>query len=134
MGYFSRGSFRQQASLLRQQFLQEDGLPFSNVFSDGVVAQALEAIKVVVDRTYSLVTLWVSRPSLECRPVTPCGGCLIRRCLADSGVLCRDRRLLPGQKASAGRVLLGRGSPDWAGAGNQRGQAVAMEIPPRLRL
>jgi hypothetical protein len=61
MGYFSRGSFRQQASFLRQQFLQEDGLPFSNVFSDGVVAQALETIKVGwLDRIYSpLVTLWV---------------------------------------------------------------------------
>ena len=30
-----------------------------------------------------------------------------------------DRRLLPGQKASARRVLLGRGSPDRAGAGSQ---------------
>ena len=42
MRYFNRGSFRQQASFLRQQFLQEDDLPFGNVLSDGVVAQALK--------------------------------------------------------------------------------------------
>jgi hypothetical protein len=46
MGYFSRGSFRQQASFLRQQFLQEDGLPFSNVLADEAVAQTLNEINV----------------------------------------------------------------------------------------
>ena len=35
-------------------------------------------------------------------------------------VLCGDRRLLPGQEASARRVLLGRGPPDWTCAGHQR--------------
>ena len=33
-----------------------------------------------------------------------------------AAVLCRDRRLRPGQEASARRVLLGRGAPDWTGA------------------
>ena len=61
MRHSNRGLFRQQASFLRRQFLQDGDLPFSNVLTEGIVAQALTAINVCwVDRIYApLVTLWV---------------------------------------------------------------------------
>src|SRR6476660_4953749 len=57
----NQGRFQQQVSFLRRQFLQDGGLPFSNVLSEEVVAQALTAIGAFwMDRIYSpLVTLWV---------------------------------------------------------------------------
>src|SRR5688500_19880688 len=61
MRSYKHGRFQQQASFLRRQFLQDGDLPFTDVLSERVVAQALEAINVVwLDRIYSpLVTLWV---------------------------------------------------------------------------
>jgi hypothetical protein len=41
MRYSNRGSFRQQASLLRRQFLQDGDLPFTDVLTEEVIAQAL---------------------------------------------------------------------------------------------
>jgi hypothetical protein len=107
MGYFSRGSFRQQASFLRQQFLQEDGLPFGSVLSEGVVAGALEAIKVTwLDRIYSpLVTLWVflgqvlsADPSCRAAVARLIAHRLSRRqpaCSAETGAYCQARKRLP---------------------------------------
>lgn len=49
------GSFREQAALLRRQFLEEGGLPFTDVLAD-----ALAAVGHWLDRVFSpLVTLWV---------------------------------------------------------------------------
>jgi Transposase DDE domain len=61
MRYSNQGLFRQQASFLRRQFLQDGDLPFTSVLTEGMVAQALTAMNVCwVDRIYSpLVTLWV---------------------------------------------------------------------------
>ena len=61
MRSYNHGRFQQQASFLRRQFLQDGELPFANVLSEGIVAQALTATGVVwLDRIYSpLVTLWV---------------------------------------------------------------------------
>jgi hypothetical protein len=61
MRHCNRGSFRQQASFLRRQFLQDGDLPFTNVLTEGIVEQALTAVnRSWVDRIYSpLVTLWV---------------------------------------------------------------------------
>ena len=61
MRSYNHGRFQRQASFLRRQFLQEGDLPFTDVLSEGIVAQALTAINVVwLDRIYSpLVTLWV---------------------------------------------------------------------------
>jgi hypothetical protein len=107
MGYFSRGSFRQQASFLRQQFLQEDSLPFSSVLSESVVAQALETINVVwLDRIYSpLVTLWVflgqvlsADPSCRAAVARLIAHRLSRRqrpCSAETGAYCQARKRLP---------------------------------------
>jgi hypothetical protein len=53
-------SFRAQANLLRRQFLQDGGLPFTDVLSEDVLAQALATVGGWLDRIYSpLVTLWV---------------------------------------------------------------------------
>ena len=60
MRHSSRGRFRQQASFLRRQFLQDGDLPFANVLTEDVIAQALTALSGWLDRIFSpLVTLWV---------------------------------------------------------------------------
>src|SRR5262249_58905265 len=54
------GSFRQQATVLRRPFLQDGGLPFTHVLTEDVLADALAAVGVWLDRVFSpLVTLWV---------------------------------------------------------------------------
>src|SRR5262245_8201302 len=54
------GSFHERATLLRRQFLQDGGLPFTSVLTEEALAQALVAIGGWLDRIYSpLVTLWV---------------------------------------------------------------------------
>jgi hypothetical protein len=54
------GSFRRPAALLRHQFLQGGGLPFTDVLTDQVLAAALAAVGHWLDRVFSpLVTLWV---------------------------------------------------------------------------
>src|SRR5881394_4335119 len=60
MRHFQRGSFRRQATLLRRQFLQDGGLPFTDVLTDDALAAALAAVGGWPDRVFSpLVTLWV---------------------------------------------------------------------------
>ncbi len=55
------GRFQRQVDLFRRQFLQEGGLPFTDVLTEESLSQALEAIQVVwKDRIFTpLVTLWV---------------------------------------------------------------------------
>src|SRR3954449_12184257 len=54
------GSFREQVNFLRRQFLQDADLPFTDVLTEQVIAQALAAITGWLDRIFSpLVTLWV---------------------------------------------------------------------------
>src|SRR5438445_9702623 len=54
------GSFRSQATVLRRQFLQDGGLPFTDVLTDEVIGHALAAVGGWLDRVFSpLVTLWV---------------------------------------------------------------------------
>ena len=60
MSYSRQGSVREQMRFLRRQFLQDGGLPFTDILSEEVVSQALKAIDGFLDRIYSpLVTLWV---------------------------------------------------------------------------
>jgi hypothetical protein len=60
MRYSNPGSFRAQATFLRRQFLQDGGLPFTNVLTEEVIARALAALGGWLDRIFSpLVTLWV---------------------------------------------------------------------------
>lgn len=107
MRYSNRGPFRQQASFLRRQFLQDGDLPFSNVLTEGVAAQALTAINVCwLDRIYSpLVTLWVFLGQVlsadhSCRAAV---ARLIahrisrgqRPCSLETGAYCQARKRLP---------------------------------------
>lgn len=57
----NQAAFRRQASFLRQQFLQDGGLPFTDVLSEGLIARSLATLRAGwLDRIYSpLVTLWV---------------------------------------------------------------------------
>src|SRR6202043_3344364 len=55
-----QGSFHEQVSFLRRQFLQDGDLPFTNVLTAESIAQALTALSGWLDRIFSpLVTLWV---------------------------------------------------------------------------
>jgi Transposase DDE domain len=107
MRHSNRGLFRQQASFLRRQFLQDGDLPFTNVLTEGIVAQALTAMNVCwVDRIYSpLVTLWVFLGQVlsadhSCRAAV---ARLIahrlsqgqRPCSAETGAYCQARKRLP---------------------------------------
>src|SRR5580700_9472058 len=105
--YFNQGRFRQQVEFLRCQFLQDGELPFSNVLSEEVVAEALAAISTCwLDRIYSpLVTLWVFLSQVlsadhSCRAAVarliahrisrgqcPCSG--------ETGAYCQARKRLP---------------------------------------
>jgi hypothetical protein len=107
MRYSSDGRFRQQVRFLRRQFLQDEGLPFSDVLSEGIVAQALTATQVCwLDRIYSpLVTLWVFLGQVlsadhSCRAAVSrliahrvSGG--QRPCSAETGAYCQARKRLP---------------------------------------
>ncbi len=57
----NQGRFRQQIRFLRRQYLQDSELPFANVLSGPMIAQALQSLDHCwLDRIYSpLVTLWV---------------------------------------------------------------------------
>src|ERR1700746_2613184 len=53
-------SIRDQLSTLRRQFLQDGDLPFTDVLTEEVIAQALAALTGWLDRIFPpLVTLWV---------------------------------------------------------------------------
>src|SRR5215831_14167012 len=53
-------SIRYQLRTLRRQFLQDGELPFTNVLTEQVIAQALAALTGWLDRIFPpLVTLWV---------------------------------------------------------------------------
>jgi hypothetical protein len=53
MRSYSYGRFQRQASFLRWQFLQDGDPPFTDVLSEGSVAQALTAINACwIDRIY----------------------------------------------------------------------------------
>ena len=107
MRYSSQGRFRQQVRFLRRQFLQDGDLPFSNVLSEGGIAQALTAIDVCwLDRIYSpLVTLWVFLGQVlsadhSCRAAV--ARLIAHRisqkespCSAETGAYCQARKRLP---------------------------------------
>src|ERR1700704_2100997 len=107
MRYSSQGRFQQQLSFLKRQFLQDGGLPFSNVLSESVVTQALAAIDVDwMDRIYSpLVTLWVFLAQVlsadhSCRAAV--ARLIVHRiargqkpCFAQTGAYCQARDRLP---------------------------------------
>ena len=151
MRYSNHRWFRQQASFLRRQFLQDGELPFSDVLSDGSISQALTAINVCwVDRIFTpLVTLWVFLGQVlsadqSCRAAVARliahrlakGQC---PCSAETGAYCQARKRLPEQFFSnvarqTASVLESKVAPQWLGNGRRvlifDGAAVSMPDTP----
>ena len=113
-------SFRAHADLLRRQFLQGGGLPFADVLTEGVLAEALAAVGRWLDRIYSpLVTLrvflgQVLDPDHSCRAAVArlnahrvASG--LRPSSARTGAYCRARLRLPEAFFSAAACAAGRG-------------------------
>jgi hypothetical protein len=112
-------SFRAQANTLRRQFLQDGGLPFTDILTDAVLTDALATVGDWLDRIFSpLVTLWVFLARVlsadhSCRAAvarliahrasrgqTPCS--------SRTGAYCRARKRLPERFFSAVARLVGR--------------------------
>jgi len=105
--YSNQGRLLQQVRFLRRQFLQDGGVPFSNVLPEGIVAQAVAAIDSYwMDRIYPpLVTLWVFLGQVlsadhSCRSAVArliahrvSGG--QSPCSAETGAYCQARKRLP---------------------------------------
>lgn len=130
MRYSNPGGFREQASFLRRQFLQDGNLPFSDILPNEVVAQALTAISACwLDRIYSpLVTLWVFLGQVlsqdhSCRAAV--ARLIAHRvsrgqspCSSETGAYCQARKRLPEEFFSnvarqTGRSLEDRVDPQW---------------------
>jgi len=107
MHYSNQGWFQQQFRFLRHQFLQDGDLPFSNILSENIVAQALTAIDVCwLDRIYTpLVTLWVFLGQVLSQDHS-CRWAVARLiahrisqgqkpCSAETGAYCKARKRLP---------------------------------------
>jgi hypothetical protein len=124
-----------QANLLRRQFLQDGGLPFTDVLTADVLSQALAAVGGWLDRIFSpLVTLWVFlgqvlSPDHSCRAAV---ARLIahrvargqRPCSARTGAYCRARQRLPegffsAVACSVGRALDARSERRWLWKGRR---------------
>jgi len=128
-------SFRDQAAVLRRQFLQDGGLPFTDVLTDDVLADALAAVGGWLDRVFSpLVTLWVFlgqvlSPDHSCRAAV--ARLIAHRvargqkpCSARTGAYCRARKRLPEAFLSAaacavGRSLDAKALPGWRWKGRR---------------
>ena len=106
MRYSNQGRFRQQMQFLKQQFLQDGALPFTNVLTEDLVSQALATISGWLDRIYSpLVTLWVFLGQVlsadhSCRAAV--ASLIAHRlsrgegpCSAETGAYCQARKRLP---------------------------------------
>jgi hypothetical protein len=136
MRHSSQGRFQQQVRFLRRQFLQDGDLPFTNVFSEEIIAQALTAIQAFwMDRIYSpLVTLWVFLGQVlsadhSCRAAVARliahrishGQC---PCSAETGAYCQARKRLPEKFFSeaarqTGRALEANVDPQWLWKGRR---------------
>src|ERR1043166_2791444 len=127
MPHSNPGSFRAQVNFLRRQFLQDGELPFTDVLTEGVIAQALATLTGWLDRIFSpLVTLWVFLGQVlsadhSCRAAV--ARLLAHRlargqspCSARTGAYCQARQRLPESffadvARQAGRALEAPGGP-----------------------
>jgi hypothetical protein len=122
----NHGRFKQQIRFLRRQFLQEGGLPFTDVLSSTTVEQALTATGVVWNDTIytPLVTLWVFLGQIlsadhSCRSAV---ARLIahrlsrgqRACSSKTGAYCQARKRLPAQFVATIARTVGRKLEDQA--------------------
>jgi hypothetical protein len=118
-------SFRSQATFLRRQFLQDGGLPFTDVLTEGAITDALATVGVWLDRIFSpLVTLWVFLGQVlsadhSCRAAVArlsahrvAQG--LKPCSARTGAYCRARQRLPEAFFSETALRTGRALDDGA--------------------
>jgi hypothetical protein len=131
----SPASFREQVSTLRRHFLQDGDLPFTDVLTEEVIAQALSAVTGWLDRIFSpLVTLWVFLGQVlntdhSCRAAVArlIAHRLARgqgRCSARTGAYCQARKRLPESffadvACSVGRALDDRAQQRWLWQGRR---------------
>src|SRR5437764_1398935 len=106
MCHSNQERLRQQVQFLRRQFLQDGDLPFTNVLTEEVIAQALAAVTGWLDRIFSpLVTLWVflgqvlgadhSCRAAVARLITHRLAQGQRPCSPQTGAYCQARKRLP---------------------------------------
>jgi hypothetical protein len=135
MRHSTRGAVRDQLSFLRRQFLQGGELPFTDVLTEGAIAQALAAVGGWLDRVFSpLVTLWVFLGQVlsadhSCRAAVArlIAHRLARgqgRCSARTGAYCQARQRLPESffadvACSVGRNLDARAEQRWLWKGRR---------------
>src|SRR5262245_14913683 len=128
-------SFRAHANHLRRQFLQDGGLPFTDVLTEDILADGLAAVGRWLDRVFSpLVTLWVFlgqvlSPDHSCRAgvarlVAHRVAREQRPRSARTGAYCRARQRLPegffsAVACSVGRALDARAEPGWGWKGRR---------------
>src|SRR5262245_43135777 len=135
MRHANPSCFRQQVQFLRRQFLQDGGLPFTDVLTEEVLEQALAAITGWPDHIFSpLVTLWVFLGQVlsadhSCRSAV--ARLIAHRlargqgpCSAQTGAYCQARRRLPESffadvAYSAGRALDDRAERRWLWQGRR---------------
>ena len=128
-------SFRGHLNTLRRQFLQDGDLPFTDVLTEEVIAQALTAVTGWLDRIFSpLVTLWVFLGQVlsadhSCRAAV--ARLLAHRlargqrpCSPQTGAYCQARKRLPERffadvACSVGRSLDDRAERRWLWQGRR---------------
>lgn len=136
MSSLNHGRFREQINFLRRQFLQDGGLPFTEVLSDDSISDALSQNGVFwKDRIYSpLVTLWVFLGQIL-NADQSCASAVARLiahrisrnespCSSETSAYCQARKRLPEKLFSdvarrAGRAL------DWRCGKHERGCPAA---------
>src|SRR5687768_15546810 len=113
------GSPRDPATFLRRQFLQDGDLPFTNVLTEDVIAEALATVGGWLDRIFSpLVTLWVFLGQVlsadhSCRAaVARLNAHRVARgqrpCSPQTGAYCQARKRLPEAFFSEAALRTGR--------------------------
>lgn len=120
MRHFTQGRIQRQVSFLRQQFLQDGNLPFTDVLSMEVVSHALVAIGACWnDRIFTpVVTLWVflgqvlsgdqSCRAAVARLIAHRVSQGLRPCSSETGAYCQARKRLPERFFSIVAFLVGR--------------------------
>src|SRR5438874_7456533 len=119
MCYSNRGAFREQVNVLRRQFLQDGGLPFTDVLTEEVIADALAAVGRWLDRVFSpVVTLWVflgqalaadqSCRAAVARLIAHRVARGLEPCSSETGAYCQARKRLPERFFAAVARLVGR--------------------------
>jgi hypothetical protein len=120
MRHLTQGRMQRQVRFLRQQFLQDGDLPFTDVLSAEVVSQALAAIGASWnDRIFTpLVTLWVflgqvlsadrSCRAAVARLIAHRVSQGLRPCSSETGAYCQARKRLPERFFSTVACQVGR--------------------------